>query len=87
MPRRHSRQYKEYGIEQEPFVIVKADAGTYGMGIMTVKDPKQVRNLNHEQRKHLAVVKGHSRCMTCSCRKASTPSSQSSTPRPSRSST
>ena len=52
-------KYKEYGIEQEPFVIVKPDAGTYGMGIMTVRDPKQVRNLNHEQREHLAMVKGH----------------------------
>jgi glutamate--cysteine ligase len=52
-------KYTEYGIEQEPFVIVKPDAGTYGMGIMTVRDPKQVRNLNHEQRKHLAMVKGH----------------------------
>ena len=31
-------KYKEYGITQQPFVIVKADAGTYGMGIMTVKD-------------------------------------------------
>jgi glutamate--cysteine ligase len=52
-------KYREYGIEQEPFVIVKPDAGTYGMGIMTVRDPRQVRNLNHEQRKHLAMVKGH----------------------------
>jgi glutamate--cysteine ligase len=52
-------KYREYGIEQEPFVIVKPDAGTYGMGIMTVRDPGQVRNLNHEQRKHLAMVKGH----------------------------
>jgi glutamate--cysteine ligase len=52
-------KYKEHGIEQEPFVIVKPDAGTYGMGIMTVRDPRQMRNLNHEQRKHLAMVKGH----------------------------
>ncbi len=35
-------KYKEYGIEREPFVIVKADAGTYGMGIMTVKDASEV---------------------------------------------
>ena len=34
------RKYKEYGIKEKPFVIVKADAGTYGMGIMTVRDPK-----------------------------------------------
>ena len=32
------KKYKEYGIKEKPFVIVKADAGTYGMGIMTVRD-------------------------------------------------
>jgi glutamate--cysteine ligase len=36
-------KYREYGIEQTPFVIVKADAGTYGMGIMTVRDAAEVR--------------------------------------------
>ena len=50
-------KYKEYGIEREPFVIVKADAGTYGMGIMTVKDPADVRDLNRKQRNKMAVVK------------------------------
>lgn len=50
-------KYKEYGIRQEPFVIVKADAGTYGMGIMTVKDPSEVRGLNRKQRNKMAVVK------------------------------
>jgi glutamate--cysteine ligase len=50
-------KYKEYGIRQDPFVIVKADAGTYGMGIMTVKDPSEVRRLNRKQRNKMAVVK------------------------------
>lgn len=50
-------KYREYGVEQEPFVIVKADAGTYGMGIMTVKDPSEVRDLNRKQRNKMAVVK------------------------------
>lgn len=50
-------KYDEYGIKQEPFVIVKADAGTYGMGIMTVKDPSEVRGLNRKQRNKMAVVK------------------------------
>ena len=50
-------KYREYGIKEEPFVIVKADAGTYGMGIMTVKDPSEVRGLNRNQRKKMAVVK------------------------------
>jgi glutamate--cysteine ligase len=31
------KKYKEYGIKEKPFVIVKPDAGTYGMGIMTIK--------------------------------------------------
>ena len=50
-------KYKEYGITHEPFVIVKADAGTYGMGIMTVKDPSEVKGLNRKQRNKMAVVK------------------------------
>ncbi len=50
-------KYARYGIKQEPFVIVKADAGTYGMGIMTIKDPAEVRALNRKQRNKMAVVK------------------------------
>jgi glutamate--cysteine ligase len=51
------RKYEEYKIDLEPFVIVKADAGTYGMGIMTVKDAAEVRDLNRKQRNKMAVVK------------------------------
>lgn len=40
------RKYKEYGIQEKPFVIVKADAGTPGMGIMTVRDPKELSDLS-----------------------------------------
>ncbi len=50
-------KYQQYGIESPPFVIIKADAGTYGMGIMTVKDPAEVRDLNRKQRNKMAVVK------------------------------
>jgi glutamate--cysteine ligase len=50
-------RYREHGIDAKPFVIVKADAGTYGMGIMTVRDPAEVRQLNRDQRKKMAVVK------------------------------
>ncbi|MES2407021.1 MAG: glutamate--cysteine ligase [Pseudomonadota bacterium] len=51
------KKYDEYKIDAEPFVIAKADAGTYGMGIMTVKDPSQVRELNRKQRNKMAVGK------------------------------
>jgi len=50
-------KYAEYGVKQEPFVIVKADAGTYGMGIMTVKNASEITNLNRKQRNKMAVVK------------------------------
>jgi glutamate--cysteine ligase len=50
-------KYAEYGVREAPFVIVKADAGTYGMGIMTVKDAAEVRDLNRRQRNKMAVVK------------------------------
>ena len=51
------KKYKEYGIKETPFVIVKADSGTYGMGIMTVRDASEVRDLNRKQRNKMAVVK------------------------------
>jgi len=50
-------KYRENGIDREPFVIVKADAGTYGMGIMTVKDASEVKDLNRRQRNKMAVGK------------------------------
>lgn len=51
------RKYAEYGVKSDPFVIVKADAGTYGMGIMTVKDAGEVTGLNRKQRNKMAVGK------------------------------
>ncbi|MFC7288595.1 glutamate--cysteine ligase [Herminiimonas glaciei] len=51
------KKYKEYGIKEKPFVIIKADAGTYGMGIMTVHDASEVKDLNRKQRNKMSVVK------------------------------
>ena len=50
-------KYAEYGIKEEPFLIVKADAGTYGMGIMTVKSPDDVKQLNRKQRNKMSTIK------------------------------
>jgi len=50
-------KYAEYGISEKPFAIVKADAGTYGMGIMTVRDASEIVGLNRKQRNKMAVVK------------------------------
>jgi glutamate--cysteine ligase len=52
------RKYDEYGVKDRPFVMVKADAGTYGMGIMTVHSPDDVRSLNRKERTRMATTKG-----------------------------
>ncbi|MDR3394559.1 MAG: glutamate--cysteine ligase [Parasulfuritortus sp.] len=57
MLKRIKLKYQEYGIDKEPFVIVKADAGTYGMGILTAKSVDDVRDLNRKTRNKMAVVK------------------------------
>ncbi len=50
-------KYAEHGIEQTPFVIVKANAGTYGMGIMSVKSGEELLGLNRKQRNKMSVIK------------------------------
>jgi glutamate--cysteine ligase len=51
------RSYTEYGITEQPFVIVKADAGTYGMGVMKVTEPADVIGLNSRARNKMSVIK------------------------------
>ena len=51
------KKYQQYEVKEDPFVIVKADSGTYGMGIMTVKSGEDICNLNRKQRNKMAVVK------------------------------
>jgi glutamate--cysteine ligase len=49
------RKYKEYGINEKPFVVVKADNGTGGMGILTVRDAKDIDNLSDKTKARMAV--------------------------------
>jgi len=37
------KEYDKYQIDKPPFVIVKADSGTYGMGIMTIHNGDEVQ--------------------------------------------
>jgi len=39
------RKYKEYGIKEKPFVIVKADNGAHGLGILSVHSVKELSAL------------------------------------------
>jgi glutamate--cysteine ligase len=52
------KKYDEYGLDYAPFVVVKADAGTYGMGVMTVRSAEHIRALNRKQRTRMAATKG-----------------------------
>ncbi|MDF1588643.1 MAG: glutamate--cysteine ligase [Gammaproteobacteria bacterium] len=51
------KKYDEYGIDKQPFVVVKADSGTYGMGIMMVKSADEISSLNRKQRTKMASAK------------------------------
>lgn len=48
----------EYGIDKPPFVVIKADAGTYGMGIILVSSIAEVQSLNRKQHSKMAPMKG-----------------------------
>ncbi|MCH9741944.1 MAG: glutamate--cysteine ligase [Proteobacteria bacterium] len=49
--------YDAHGIEQKPYLIVKADAGTYGMGVMSIQDPQELAALNKNARKKMTSGK------------------------------
>lgn len=51
-------KYNHCEIKKKPFVVVKADAGTYGMGVMTIRDPSEIKNLNRRQRNKMSKIKG-----------------------------
>ena len=51
------KKYDEYGISNEPFVMIKADSGTYGMGVMPVRSTGEVYDLNRKQRTKMATTK------------------------------
>ena len=51
-------KYKEYGIQEDPYIMIKADSGTYGMGIMKVKSIEELLNLNRKQRTKMLKTKG-----------------------------
>lgn len=52
--------YETHKIKQEPFVFVKNNAGTYGMGIMVVHSADEVRQMNRRTKNKMSVGKGKS---------------------------
>lgn len=50
-------KYKTYHIDKKPYVIIKADAGTYGMGVMTAHSGSDIYDLNRKQRTKMTSSK------------------------------
>lgn len=52
------KKYRQYHIPHQPFLIVKADAGTYGMAVMTVRNIDELFAMNRKQRTRMSMTKG-----------------------------
>jgi glutamate--cysteine ligase len=52
------RKHKEYGINEKPFVMVKADNGTSGLGLMTVRDVKDLDDADLLARHQMSAAHG-----------------------------
>jgi len=52
-----ARKYESYNIDTEPYVFIKAASGTYGMGIMTVRNVNELLEMNKKARNKMYSIK------------------------------
>jgi len=52
--------YTQHHIKREPFVFVKNNAGTYGMGILVAHSGEEVLQLNRREKNKMSMGKNHS---------------------------
>ena len=48
-----NKKYKENNINETPYLVLKSDNGTYGMGVISINDPKEILTLNRKNRNKL----------------------------------
>ena len=53
-----SQKYQEHQIDEKPFIFVKSDSGTYGMGVAAIEDPVEILRLNRKDKNKLYKGKG-----------------------------
>lgn len=46
-------KYKEHDIPEDPYVFIKNDSGTYGLGVVSVKSADEILELNRKQKQKL----------------------------------
>lgn len=51
------RKHKEHHIEEKPYIVIKDDVGTYGMGVIPIEDPRDILTLNRRARNNLSKGK------------------------------
>ncbi|MDO8520428.1 MAG: glutamate--cysteine ligase [Deltaproteobacteria bacterium] len=52
-------KYAEYRIEETPYVYVKSNVGTYGLGLLPVFSGEEILSLNRKKRGKLSASKGN----------------------------
>ncbi len=51
--------YAAHQVEQKPFVFIKNNHGTYGIGIMVIRSPDELRQMNRRTKNKMSVGKNH----------------------------
>ncbi len=52
-----AQKYAEYNIHEEPYVFLKNNSGTLGLGIISIKSSDELKNLNSKKRKKMLIGK------------------------------
>jgi len=53
-----SKNYQAMGVKQKPYLFVKNNSGTYGLGVTKVESAEEVLAWNYKTRKKMKAVKG-----------------------------
>ena len=52
------KKYREHLISEKPYLVIKPDSGTYGMGVLPIEEPDEILMLNNRKRSKLYSGKG-----------------------------
>ncbi len=53
-----AQKYQQYHLDPAPFMVIKADQGTYGMAVIMIRTPEEIIQLNRKRRARMAAIKG-----------------------------
>ncbi|MBZ0167760.1 MAG: glutamate--cysteine ligase, partial [Candidatus Omnitrophica bacterium] len=52
-----TQKYKEHHIQDKPYIVLKSNSGTYGMGVVAIEEPQDILEFNRKKRNSLSVGK------------------------------